>query len=245
MTEHQIIFFLAWFAAGFVNGVSGMGAAMVAVPIVVSFMPPPLLTPSACIIVAGLSAHMAWNFKEGCRLASLKNLFIGAIPGSLAGLSILLFIPARFIQLLTGIVMVLFVAWQCMRKDNTKQRPETLGKSLGTGFASGLLNTSISFGNPPLGVYALHLGWSQMDTVGTVNLFSLLASLVACVMQASAGLYTTEVLTWAAIGLPASMCGIVCSMPVARRIHAVTFKRILLLVIALGGVACVWRGLAF
>ncbi len=242
MLEHYVIFFLAWFAAGFVNGVSGMGAAMVAVPIVASFMPSAVLTPTACIIVTGVSIHMAWNFRKGCRLSSLKTLLIGAIPGSLAGLAILLFIPTRFIQLLTGTVMLLFVLWQCIRKENTVKRPEHVGKGLFAGFSSGVLNTSIAFGNPPIGVYALHLGWSQMETVGTVNIFSVLAYLVACAVQASAGLYSQDVLMWAALGLPASMLGIVCAMPVARRISLVVFKRILLIVIAAGGFACIWRG---
>ncbi len=247
MEYTDFIFMLAWFLGGFVNGVGGMGAAMVAVPIMTTFMPPAMLTPVSCIIVTMISAHMAYNFREGCRYHSLKNLLIGALAGSFMGVILLLYIKTQYIQIFTGLVMLVFVAWQSLRKAQvlTQERPETLGKSLFAGFCSGVLNSSISFGNPPVGVYALHLGWSQVQTVGTMNIFSLFAYLVACGFQASAGLYTKDVLIFAAMGMPAAALGILCSLPVARRIPALIFKRILLAVIALGGVACMWRGLAF
>lgn len=31
---YEIIFFCIWFAAGFINGISGLGAALVAVPVI-------------------------------------------------------------------------------------------------------------------------------------------------------------------------------------------------------------------
>ncbi len=240
----EYFFLFAWFLAGFINAIAGMGAAMVAVPLVTAIMPPAMLTPIACIIVMVVSIHMSWNFREGIRLGSLKNMFIGAVPGSLLGLAMLIYIPTKSMQLFTGIVMVLFVAWQFMRKLNTVQRPETFAKSTFAGLCSGILNTSISFGNPPLGVYALYLGWTPLQTVGTTNIFSVFAYIFACAIQASAGLYTEEVLTWAAMGVPAAMLGIACAMPVVRRINANTFKRVLLMVIACGGATCIWRGLS-
>ncbi len=244
MEFSEWFFLFAWFLAGFINAIAGMGAAMVAVPLVTPFMPPAMLTPVACIIVMVISMHMSWNFRKGCLMGSLKNMLIGAVPGSLVGLAMLVYIPVKSMQLFTGIVMVAFVIWQFARKMNTVQRPETLPKSLFAGFCSGVLNTSISFGNPPVGVYALYLGWTPLQTVGTTNIFSIFAYIFACVIQASAGLYTQEVLTWAAMGVPAAMLGIVCAMPVARRINASTFKRVLLVVIACGGLTCMWRGLS-
>ncbi len=245
MEFNDYIFMLAWFLGGFVNGVGGMGAAMVAVPIMTTFMPPVMLTPVSCIIVTLISGHMAYNFREGCRYHSLKKLLLGALIGSLMGVILLLYIKIQYIQIFTGAFMLLFVAWQSLRKMQTiaQERPETLGKSLFAGFCSGVLNSSISFGNPPVGVYALHLGWSQVQTVGTMNIFSFFAYIVACFFQASAGLYTKEVLTFAAMGIPAAALGIICSLPVARRIPALMFTRILLAVIACGGIACMWRGI--
>ena len=43
------IVFLAWFLGGFVNGVSGMGAAMVALPIVACVLEMNAAVPSSCL----------------------------------------------------------------------------------------------------------------------------------------------------------------------------------------------------
>lgn len=235
----EALFLFAWFLAGFVNGVSGMGAAMVAVPIIVTIIPMHDVIPISCFVATAISGHMAWNFRKGCRFSSLKNLFVGSIPGSFVGLTILLCIPAKLLQFLTGMVMVLFVIWQSIKRISTVHNPETMPKSILAGFASGILNTSISFGNPPIGAYALHLGWNQEETVGTMNVFSFGAFFIACIAHAIAGLYTKELLILAAWGVPASMLGIICAMPIAKRINALTFKRILLTVIACAGVNCI------
>ncbi|MFR6518819.1 MAG: hypothetical protein ACLUPV_06085 [Bilophila wadsworthia] len=42
--------FLAWFLGGFINGVSGMGAAMVALPIVACVLEMSEAVPATCLV---------------------------------------------------------------------------------------------------------------------------------------------------------------------------------------------------
>ena len=68
-----LIVSIAWFLGGFVNGVSGMGAAMVALPIVAGFMDMSEAVPSSCLvtcIVAGYVAAAAWLQYGQCCLAA-------------------------------------------------------------------------------------------------------------------------------------------------------------------------------
>ncbi len=245
MEMFDIIFLATWFAAGFVTGVSGMGGAMVAVPILVTFIAPATLFPVSCIVATVLSLYMAWLYYKDCDYKILKRLLLGVVPGSLAGVALLLYVKAQYIQLIAGIVMVLFVYLQILRdrKVSTIQRAESLGKSLLVGFTAGILITSISFGGPPVAAYALYLGWSRVQAVSIINVFGLLAFLVAMIFQASAGLYTSEVLSLAATGSIASVVGVICATPLAKIIPLKTFKLILLIIIGCGGVLCVWRGL--
>lgn len=239
-----IIFIFAWFLAGLVNGISGMGAAMVALPFISAFMTPQEFVPVSCIIVTIISANMAWNFRQELRFKSLKALFIGTIPGSAAGLGLLMLIPAATLQIIIGCTLLLFVVWQCTRSLKKQHNAETWTKGISAGFCSGVMNTSISFGNPPVGIYALHLGWGHRESVGTMNMFSTGAYIIACVMQAAGGLYTAETLTYAAWGIPAAMVGILCSLPIVKHINTEVFRRILLFVIAVSGCVCIIRVLA-
>ncbi len=238
------IFWITWFAAGFVTGISGMGGAMIAVPILVTFMPTDILFPVTCIVTTLFTAYMAWIYRKSSHSQIVKRLFIGAIPGAVAGLGLLLYIKAQYIQLIAGIVMISFVYLQFLRnKQDIIQREETLGKTLLIGFGSGVLIASISFGGPLLGAYALYLGWGQAQAMGIMNVFALMAFVMATIFQASAGLYTAEVLSLATSGAIASIIGVICATPLVKHIPLKTFKLILLIIIGFGALSCIWRGL--
>ncbi len=243
MELQEYIFIFAWFLAGFIHGIGGTGAAMVAVPIITSLMPSETLTPVACCIAVFISAHVAWNFRAHCIYPTLKTLLMGAVPGSFVGLGILIFIPTHAIQFLTGCVMVLFVLWQTLYKKSMQCSLETLPRTLLAGGCAGVLNTSISFGNPAISAYTLFVGYPPLQIIGITNVFSVFGYLFACITQAMAGLFTQEVLIWAAYGIPASMLGIALATPLTKRIAPLVFKRILLSIISVGGVLCLWRGI--
>lgn len=240
---NEILCFIAWFLAGLVNGISGMGAAMVALPFLSFFMTPQQFVPVSCVVVTIISANMAWNFRDSFRFGSIKTLFIGAVPGSVAGLILLKYIPSRVLQFIIGIILILFVIWQVFFSNKKQNNKETLAKGITAGFGAGVMNTSISFGNPPIGIYALHLGWGHREAVGTMNLFSTGAYIISCGMQAFGGLYTNDILLYAGIGIPSAMLGILCSLPIVKRIDKEFFRKILLCIIAISGTVSIFRAL--
>lgn len=236
------LFAFAWFLGGFVNGISGMGAAMVAVPIVAGSMAPATLVPATCVCVGIISASTAWVFWRNTRWRALKALIIGAIPGSLAGLAILLVMPISTLQLSAGTIMVLFVIWQFTHKQGQPHGDGPVSGGI-AGFASGFINTSISFGNPPVAIYALYAGWSQLETLGSMNVFTLVACIITMIAHASAGLYNMDVLMHVVFGGPATVLGMIVALPLSKRVSQSLFRRILLVIIAAAGIVCIARGL--
>ncbi len=237
------LFAFAWFLGGFVNGISGMGAAMVALPIYVSVMHPQTLVPVTCLCVAIVSLSTSWLYWRHTRWHSLRAMIIGAVPGSLAGLGILLILPSTVLQLAAGSIMVLFVLWQFTHSIG-EAHGDGLVSGSAAGFLSGFVNTSIGFGNPPVAIYSIYAGWSQPETMGSMNVFTLIASVITIVAHCGAGLYTMEVLHYACYGGPATVIGMLAATPLARRVPQAAFKRILLIIIAVAGGVCIWRGVS-
>ena len=234
------LFALAWFLGGFVNSVGGMGAAMVALPIYAGCLQSQTLVPATCICVAIISAAMTLAYWRHTLFASLKSLTAGAIPGSIAGLFILLITPSALLQLVTGAIMVLFILWK--GRPSSKSR-DTLAAGATAGFFSGLINTSIGFGNPPVAIYSLYAGWGHLETLATMNLFTLLASLLTMICHYTADLYTADVLHHVLLGAPATVLGMLCGLPIARRINQESFRRILRFLIFVAGCICLLRGI--
>lgn len=57
------------------------------------------------------------------------------------------------------------------------------------------------------------------------------------------GLLTPEILHAASIAVPASIIGVLCSLPLLRRINVVLFRRLVLIMVALAAATMLVRGI--
>ncbi len=237
-----LIFFFAWAFAAFFNGLAGIGLAMVALPIVASFMPPQILVPTSSVFVMAISFLMLWQYRASFSYKSILAPFLATIPGSIVGVMILVDIPTKSIQLSAGILILLFVAWQLLPK--AKRPPsEKIGYGLLAGFACGVLNSSISFGAPPLAIYAMFAGWDKEKAFANINGLMFFSNAVTMLTHASAGLYTIEMFSYVVIGIVALFIGLYASKPIAKRINTALFIKILLVLLTVSSLTCIWRGL--
>ena len=109
-----LIVSIAWFLGGFVNGVSGMGAAMVALPIVAGFMDMSEAVPSSCLVTCIVAGYVAWMYRRSCRMASVWPMLLGCLPGVLAGVWVLKFVPGTWLQAGLGSLLLVYMLWQYM-----------------------------------------------------------------------------------------------------------------------------------
>ncbi len=245
MELNDYIFLVVWFIGGFIGGISGMGASMIAVPILLAILEPNVLVPVSCIISAVICLYLSWIYYRTCLVSILKRLLIGSLPGSVLGVYVLVIIRAEYIEILAGLALLYFVYLQYKhdRTGDVVEREEVPVKSYFVGFCTGALNSAISFGGPLVAAYALHLGWAQAQFMGTVSVFGLLISIVVCIFQAIAGLFTAEVLTLGATGAVACILGAASATPVVKYIPLKVFKLILLILLMCSAIMCIERGI--
>lgn len=236
---YEAIFCIIWIVAGFISGVSGLGAAMFAVPFVAVFIEPHMLIPISTCLVTFLCLEIGLIYRKDLLWTELRKLLLGALPGLLLGTYILVIIPTSLLLMAIGIVMICFVLWQFLHKVPEKAGTSSLMTTLGVGFIAGILATAVSFGGPPCAVYSLHMGWTQKQTLSTLNIWGGLASLIGLGTYYFSGLINHDVLYWAMLGIPAVSAGIFLAVPVNRFINIRVFRIILLIVIGIGGLSCI------
>ena len=232
--------FLAWFLGGFINGVSGMGAAMVALPIVACVLEMSEAVPATCLVAVTLAVYVAWMYRAHARVAPIIPMLLGCIPGLIIGVCVLRVVPGIWLQGGLGAALIIYVAWQLLHRAGTAH-PESVRGCAVSGFASGFANAAISFSGPPVAIYALYVGWDKDTTRGTLSLYFLGISICTCIVQAAAGLYTPVVVKAALWGMPGALVGLVVSLPVARFVRESVFQGILLVMIAFAGSVCIIR----
>lgn len=236
---YETIFFLVWLLAGFITGVSGLGAAMVAVPFISLFIDLHTLIPVSNCLVLVLCGEIGYIYRHDLLRTELKNILIGSLPGLFLGTYILMIIPIAVLLFCIGTVMTLFVLWQFLHHIPEKAGKKSTAKAMLAGFVSGILTTSISFSGPPCAVYGLHLRWTQKQTLATINTFAAISSILGIVTYIFTGFLTADVLYWTMLGTPAVTIGIFLSLPVNRYINIRLFRIILLIIIGFGGLSCI------
>lgn len=231
---------VCWFAGGFVSGLTGIGGAMVAVPVAAMFIPMHELIPLSCILNVAMDGSLAVLYFRHCRISALWPLLMGAIPGSFAGLYILQVVSGNILQGSVGLLLIFYVYWQHIAKAGSRKKDSWIAGGA-AGFGAGLLGTAISFDGPPAGAYALYRGWDPQEVLGTLGVFFIIRGTFTCVLQAFAGFYTPTVVGYAMWGAPAVILGVLCAFPVVKRIRVDVFRKSLMAVIGLAGIVCVWR----
>ena len=213
----DLFVFFAWILGGFVSGVSGIGGAMVAFPLLALVIPVHQLIALTCIINVVMDGCLAGMHFRHCRLSSLWPMLVGSVPGSFAGLYILQICSGAVLQGAVGLLLLYYVYWQMTYRaaQGPVSHPRMLGAA--AGFGAGLL--------------------------GTLGVFFVLRATVTLVLQGMAGFYTPTVLTCAMYGAPGVILGTCIAFPVVKHISQQAFRKVLLCVIAVAGLVCLVRAL--
>ena len=236
------LFLFAWGLGGLFNGLTGMGAAMVALPLFSGFVPMDLAIPSSCAIAGILSGEIAWRYRRHARLSTLVPMILGCLPGSLSGAFVPRIVSGDALRLALALLLLGYVAWTTFAPSRPAARLSGGWGAL-AGFCSGLSNTAVSFGAPPMAVYASFSGWDQNTTKASLSVYFLIMAVITAASQITAGLYTAETLRAIGLGLPAAFAGVLLSLPFARKMKEGTFRNLLRLFIGAAGLLLLFKAL--
>lgn len=237
----DIFVFACWFAGGFVSGVSGIGGTMFAFPFLALAIPMHALIPLSCLVCFFKDACMIAMHVRFCRFDAMPWLLLGAVPGSFAGVYLLQICSGAVLQGIVGILLLFFVYWQLYVHGGRGGKARVQPVGVACGFGAGLLGTGIALDGPPMAAFGLAVGWEPRVFLGTLGVFFVIRGSLTVVLQATAGLYTPEVLGYALYGAPGVILGTLLAFPVAKRIPQETFRKVLLAIIGVAGAVCLVR----
>ena len=217
----------AWFLGAFVNVVSGLGCALLAVPIIAVFLDSKELVVVSSLngfLVGTLTFFLYWR-KINIRKDAL--FWVSYVLGAPLGVWALTKLGMPMLQLFLGVLLFSYVAWR-VRGMLCGQR--ALGVNLPAwsaaafGGAGGFAMGSVSVGGPPLILYADLRGFEK-DRARGFFACGPLCFVYTLPAMCHNGLINADVLMKTAYTLPAMFLGMVVAWPVAKRINQVWFNR--------------------
>lgn len=237
IAEYVLLCAIALFA-GFVQGLTGFGSVIVALPLLTFFLNIKVAAPLANLISLGISAYLCLRMRRSLHWPRILPLAIASLPGIWLGAQLLQSLSAKTLEQILGLVLI-FLSMHGVLKPRDSELPR--GWACLAGFASGLLGGSIGAYGPPAIAYAALQPWDRDAVKSTMVGYFSLASLGILVFHAQAGAIESRVLTLLALALPFLGVGAWMGSVGCDWLNDRSFIRFILIMLFLLGILLVFR----
>ena len=222
-------------AAGFVNGLSGTGYALVALGFWLQAMSP--VTAAPLTALCGVAGHVQSlpRIWQGVRWPRLWPFLAAGILGVPIGTLLLDHVRPQPLKLGVGLLLIFYSAWMAF----VRRPPIVSGggrlADAAIGFTGGVMGGMASLSGPAPLIWAQLRGFGKDEQRGVNQPFNMSVLFLALVASGIAGFLDRTFFIWAAIALPATLIGARIGLMLYRRIDDAGFRRVVLVLLGLSG----------
>jgi uncharacterized membrane protein YfcA len=233
---------LGWFTGGFVNGVAGFGAAMIAMPLIAPFIDLSIAVPMCTLIVLTLNFQVSWTFRKYIEWSYVKGIFIGAIPGVILSVFVLEYISETYLKVGMGAFIACYALWS-LYEENSSNRIINSAWGYVSGFLSSALGMAFGFNGPPLAAYIAYSGCHAKSVKGTIGAGFIITGVFIVSAKVITGQVTQAVLLTYLTATPAVILGSKIGIWMSSYLNEYSYRKVLFLALAGMGLSIMWSAL--
>ncbi len=231
-----IVALLVTFLAAAIQGVVGVGFAMVSVPIL-ALIDPALAPVPQLLITMPMTISMAWRERSHVQLSNVKWIVAGRIPGVLLGVGLLAVATQRLLDLAIAAAVLLAVA--IIAAGHNVRRTKLT--EFGAGTLSGVSSFVASLGGPPLALlYSRDDGPTRRSNLAVVFTLGLTITLIG---RVASGNITWDDVLVALILFPALALGYAASLRFGNLVPQRFAKVTILILSTTGAIGLIIRAI--
>ncbi|MFT7622267.1 MAG: putative membrane protein YfcA [Myxococcota bacterium] len=224
-------------AAGFVNGLLGFGAGIIAMLVLSATHGLVHAASLVNILSVVLTSYMAFALRSYIDKAAVKLVLPAGLLGVAAGVFLLDSLPEQLMTRTLGAVVILFAAWNL--RPQAKPSPLAAPWGVVAGLASGVLQGAMNTGGPPLVAYLYSKPGEPNIAKATTQVIFVFFALMRLPIAAAHGMITTEVLWDALFAVPTVLIGISLGLRMGERIAPERFRRLVWVAFAAMGLGLI------
>jgi len=230
-------------AGGFVSGLAGFGAALMALGIWLYILPPAAAVPLVliCSIIAQTSTLPSiWRTID---FKLVWPFLVGGLAGVPLGIMLIAYADPRLFKLSVGVLLLVFPTALYFQRKPMAYRFGGRVADTGIGFAGGVLGGLAGLSGPIPILWASVRGWGKDERRAVFHTFNWTVLSVALIVQAGTGFVTRDVLWLAILVFPATLVGAWIG---ARTYHTLSngnFRDVVLGLLFLSGIILIWSSI--
>ncbi|MBS0327936.1 MAG: sulfite exporter TauE/SafE family protein [Proteobacteria bacterium] len=220
--------------AGFVQGTTGMGFALILAPIL-AFVAPQLVPVGLLVLMIPLNVYVAWRERAALDRLGAGWITAGRVLGTFGGVWILAVLSVRHLDLLIGLSTILAAFASLAAPRFTPAR----NAYVAAGIVTGVTETATGIGGPPLALVLQHADPPALRS--TIAFCFLVGEIVSLAFLAASAQATAAQFEAAAVLLPALAAGAFLSHRVHARVNGRLLRRFVLGFAIVSGIVLLWR----
>ncbi len=238
MNTYYLFLPVIFFLAGFTQGVSGFGSALVAMPLLLFFMDAQTAVPLCMLNGLIITAFLSLQLRRHVDWKKITPIIIGCVPGIYVGARFLKEADSDLIKLLLGIMLTMYCLYSLLFKPQP-QKVQPYWAYI-AGFCTGVIGTAFSAGGPPTIIYTTLNRWKKDDIKATLSVFFFITGIFIAVAHAVTGLTTQIVLKNFSISAIFVLLGVWAGSFCYGKIKQKTYLKLILnLLLVMGGMMIV------
>jgi uncharacterized protein len=237
-----IIGMLIFLLAGFTQGLTGFGFALVAVPLLSLFVSPKTVVPIVVVLDLFILIWLTYRNRKFVELKRILPLLITGIIGLPIGTYILISLNSNLLKILVGVIIALF-AMALLIGFEMKIKHE-LRALLPLGIISGMLAGSVKMSGPPVILFLENQHTDKRHfRADLITYFTLLSIFTIPVFYFS-GLITNDVITYATYFVIPMILGAFIGIKFVNKLDEKLFRKIVLVLVTIVGIIAIITGLS-
>lgn len=239
LTLELPLFLFATFAGAFVAGLSGFAFGLVAASIWLYILTP--LQSASLIVGFGLlvQGYSIWKLRRTLDWRRLWPFVAGAALGVPAGVTLLTWLDPRSVRIAVGVFLVIYSVYAFLRPT---LKPVTNGGAAadGTvGFLNGVLGGLTGLAGILVTIWCGLRGWPKDVQRSTFQPAAVAIFLMSALWLGAKGTITPDTIKLFVMGLPCVLVGTWLGLKLFGKIDEATFRKIVLALLFLSGVALI------
>lgn len=226
--------FISILLASLVQGITGFGFALIAVPLLSLFIPELRnITPIIVIYSFLTNIIVLYKTKQYIDLKKILPLVIFGILATPIGTYILLYVDVNTLKIIVGaIITVTALAMLKNYKINIKN--QNISYSV-VGLLSGLLNGSTGLSGPPVVLLLTNQNTNKDVFRANLTFYGITTNIFAIILFVSEGIINNSVINFTVLYLPALITGVFYGIKISSKINETLFKTITIYLISILG----------
>ena len=222
------------FIGGLVQGLTGFGVVLVALPLMGFFIDIKMAIPLILLLGLVINFTLISQLLKHIDHKKWIVLFLFSLPGIPLGIFVLKHVDSRYLELLIGCVVIFTSVFSMLSTSSSKELNKFWAGL--AGFISGFLGGSIGATGPPVVIYTSLQPWDKEQIKTTMVSYFILTGIGILVFYLFHGLITKQILiSFGYCTLPL-ISGVACGIFIFNRINDTLYRRIIHILLVILGI---------